>query len=150
MYPVAYCRGINSRARFNTILYGIGNSYMNVGSKAILQGTGSRAEVIARAIATDNAQIYARGTLIGEQKDSKAHLECRGLLVSDTAFIHAVPELIGRVSGTDLSHEAAVGKIAEDQIQYLMARGFSEDEAESLIVRGEDLWTSVFSDFLTH
>jgi len=136
MYPVVYCRGVNSRARFNTILYGTGNSYMDVGSRAILQGAGSRAEVIARAIATDNAQIYARGTLIGEQKDSKAHLECRGLLVSDTAFIHAVPELIGKVSGTDLSHEAAVGKIAEDQIQYLMARGFSEDEAESLIVRG--------------
>jgi Fe-S cluster assembly scaffold protein SufB len=136
MYPVAYCRGVNSRARFNTILYGIGNSYMDVGSKVILQGVGSRAEIITRAIAADNAQIYARGALIGEQKDSKGHLECRGLLVSDTAFIHAIPELIGKVSGTDLSHEAAVGKIAEDQIQYLMARGFSENEAESLIVRG--------------
>lgn len=136
MYPVAYCKGVNSRARFNTILYGTGDSYMDVGSKVILQGTGSRAEVITRAIATDNAKIYARGTLIGEQKDTKAHLECRGLLVSEAAFIHAIPELIGKVSGTDLSHEAAVGKIAEDQIQYLMARGFSKDEAESLIVRG--------------
>ncbi|MBS7644364.1 SufD family Fe-S cluster assembly protein [Candidatus Bathyarchaeota archaeon] len=136
MYPVAYCKGENSRARFNTILYGTGNSYMDVGSKVILQGVNSRAEIITRAIAADNAQIYARGTLVGEQTDSKAHLECRGLLVSDTAFIHAVPELIGKVSGTDLSHEAAVGKIAEDQIQYLMARGFSEDEAGSLIVRG--------------
>ncbi|MEM2749747.1 MAG: SufD family Fe-S cluster assembly protein, partial [Candidatus Bathyarchaeia archaeon] len=38
--------------------------------------------------------------------------------------------------GAELSHEAAVGKIAEEQVQYLMARGFSKGEAESLIIRG--------------
>jgi len=136
MYPAAYCKGTNSRVRFNNILYGTRDAYLDVGSKVVLQGGGSRGEVIARAIASDSAQIYARGLLVGEHKDSKAHLECRGLLASDTASIHAIPELLGKVSGTDLSHEAAVGKIVEDQIQYLMARGFSEDEAESLIVRG--------------
>jgi len=136
MYPVAYCKGVNSRVSFNTILYGTGNSYLDVGSKVVLQGKGSRGEVIARTIADDNAQIYARGLLVGEHKDSKAHLECRGLLLSDKALIRAVPELLGKADGTDLSHEAAVGKIAEEQVQYLMARGFSEEEAESLIVRG--------------
>lgn len=136
MYPVAYCKGDNSRARFNAILYGAGNSYLDVGSKVVLQGGGSRGEVITRALASDSAQIYARGLLIGEHGDSKAHLECRGLLLSDDASIHAIPELVGKVKGTELSHEAAIGKIAEDQIQYLMARGFSEQEAQSLIVRG--------------
>ncbi len=136
MYPVAYCKGENSRARFTSILYGAGDSYLDVGSKTVLQGTGSRAEVIARAIALDRARIYSRGLLVGEKEDTKAHLECRGLLLSDDAFIHAIPELTAKVQGTELSHEAAVGKIAEEQIQYLMARGFSELEAQSLIVRG--------------
>jgi len=136
MYPVAYCKGANSKARFNSILYGAKNSYLDVGSKVVLQGKGSRGEVTARAIASDNSQIYARGLLVGEREDSKAHLECRGLLLSDSASIHAIPELIAKVKGAELSHEAAVGKIAEEQIQYLMARGFSESEAESLIVRG--------------
>jgi hypothetical protein len=136
MYPAAYCGGVNSRARFNSIVYGTGNSYIDVGSKVFLQAEGSRGEIIARTIASDNAQIYARGLLVGEHKDTKAHLECRGLLLSDNALIHAVPELDGKVVGTDLSHEAAVGKIAEEQVQYLMARGFSEAEAEALIVRG--------------
>ncbi|RLG26663.1 SufD family Fe-S cluster assembly protein, partial [Methanosarcinales archaeon] len=36
----------------------------------------------------------------------------------------------------DLSHEAAVGKIAEEEIRYIMARGFSEDEAVGMIIRG--------------
>ncbi len=136
MYPVAYCRGANSRVRFNTILHGSQNSHLDAGSKVVLQCKGSKGEIITRAIASDNAQINARGLLVGEHEDSKAHLECRGLLLSDEALIHAIPELVGKVKGTELSHEAAVGKIAEEQIQYLMARGFSQTEAESLIIQG--------------
>jgi len=135
-YPVAYCKGANSRVRFSTILYGSSNSYLDVGSKVVLQGEGSRGEVIARAVAKDQAKIYARGLLVGEHGNTKAHLECRGLLLSDKALIHAVPELLAKAEGTDLSHEAAVGKISEEQVHYLMARGFSETEAEALIVRG--------------
>jgi Fe-S cluster assembly scaffold protein SufB len=135
-YPVAYCKGSNSKARFNSIILGEGDSYIDLGAKIVLQGSGSKGEIITHAIASDNAKIYSRGLLVGEHSDSKAHLECRGLLVSDKAFIHAIPELIGKVSGTELSHEAAIGKIAEEQIRYLMARGFSETEARSLIVRG--------------
>ena len=41
-----------------------------------------------------------------------------------------------RSKGAGFSHEAAVGKIAEEQINYLMARGLSQSEAEALIVRG--------------
>ncbi len=136
MYPVAYCRGVNARVRFNTILYGVGNSYIDVGSKVVLQNEGCRGEVITRAIAADKAQIYARGFLEGEHDNTRAHLECRGLLLSDEAMIYTIPELMARTKGADLSHEAAIGKIAEDQVQYLMARGFSRSEAESLIVRG--------------
>jgi len=136
MSPAAYCRGESSRASFNSILYGKGSSYMDVGSRIFLQGKGSRGEIVSRAAAADESTIYARGLLVGEHEDSRAHLECRGLLLSDRAHMHAVPELIGRVKGTELSHEAAVGKIAEDQIQYLMARGFTEREAEALIIRG--------------
>jgi Fe-S cluster assembly scaffold protein SufB len=136
MYPVAYCKGVNSRVSFNSILYGIGNSYIDTGAKVVLQNEGTRGEIVTRTIATDNSQIYARGFLQGEHDASKAHLECRGLLLSDKASIYAVPELLAKAQGSDLSHEAAVGKIAEEQVQYLMARGFTEDEATALIVRG--------------
>ncbi|MEM3530253.1 MAG: SufD family Fe-S cluster assembly protein, partial [Nitrososphaerales archaeon] len=135
-YPVAYCKGSNSKVRFNSIVVGKGNSHIDLGAKIVLQGSGSKGEIITNAIASDNAKIYSRGSLVGENSNSKAHLECKGLLVSDKAFIHAIPELIGKISGTELSHEAAIGKIAEEQIRYLMARGFSETEARSLIVRG--------------
>lgn len=77
-----------------------------------------------------------RGLLRGNRQNTKGHLECRGLLLSDGAKARAYPSLDARVEGTDLTHEAAVGKIAEDQLNYLMTRGLSEDEATSLIARG--------------
>jgi len=135
-YPVAYCRGANSRARFNSIIYGSSDSYLDVGAKIVLQNEGSRGEIISRAIGKDESTIYARGLLVGEHAKTKAHLECRGLLLSDKAAIYAAPELLAKAEGTDLSHEAAIGKISEEEVCYLMARGFSEEEAESLIVRG--------------
>ena len=51
-------------------------------------------------------------------------------------MIAAIPELEARADGVELSHEAAVGKIAEEEIEYLMARGLSEEEATATIVRG--------------
>ncbi len=135
MYPTAYCVGQNATVRFNTILFAREGSNMDVGSRVFLRAKGSRAELVARAI-TRGGDIVTRGHLIGEVPGIKAHLECRGLILSEKGRIHAIPELEGRVNNIDMSHEAAVGKIAEEEIQYLMARGLSSEEATSAIVRG--------------
>jgi len=136
MYPVTYCVGKNSKTSYHTLLYGVGKSYLDVGSKVELIAEGSRAGIITRAIAKDESQIFARGHLIGKHKDTKGHLECRGLLLSERAKIHAIPELEGKASGCELSHEAAVGKIKEEELWYLMSRGFTEEEATSMIIKG--------------
>ncbi len=135
MYPTAYCVGKNATVRYNTILFASDGSNMDVGSRVFLKERGSRAEVIARAI-TNGGDIIARGHLIGEVPGIKAHLECRGLILSEKGRIHAIPELEGKVNNIDMSHEAAVGKIAEEEIRYLMARGLSSEEATSAIIRG--------------
>ncbi|MCX5998183.1 MAG: SufD family Fe-S cluster assembly protein, partial [Chloroflexi bacterium] len=57
-------------------------------------------------------------------------------LVLHGGSIQAIPELEGHADGVEMSHEAAVGKIAQEEINYLMSRGLSEDEAASTIVRG--------------
>jgi len=51
-------------------------------------------------------------------------------------LMHAIPELRGAIPGVEMSHEAAVGKIDQREIEYLMARGLDEDAAVSTIVRG--------------
>jgi uncharacterized protein len=136
MYPKAYCIGDNSRARFNNIIYSGGNSKISAGSLIDLQGVGSSGEIISRNIARDSAQILAPGKLLGNNVKVRAHMECRGLLLNNGASIGAIPELHARFKDVDLSHEAAVGKIADKEINYLMSRGLSREQATSAIVRG--------------
>ena len=135
MYPVTHLVGEGSTARYNSILVATPGSLMDVGSRVLLKARGTRAEVIARAI-TNGGKIIARGHIRGEAPGIKAHLECKGLILSDEGIIHAIPELEGHRQDVDLSHEAAVGKIAQEEVEYLMARGLSQEEATATIVRG--------------
>jgi hypothetical protein len=134
MYPTAHLVGKDAVARFYSIIVGSPGSEYDLGGRIILKAPGTRAEIIARNI-SNGAKIINRGHLIGEVSDIKAHLECRGLLLNG-GIIHAIPELEGHVDGVEMSHEAAVGKIAQEEIAYLMSRGLSQDEATSTIVRG--------------
>jgi len=135
-YPTVYCTGENSKATIQTVVYGKKESKIDLGSKVILSGKDSRADIVSRSIADDDSEVIARGRLVGEGEGIKGHLECKGLIISDNARLYAVPELDAKRSNIDLSHEAAVGKIAEEQLIYLMSRGLTEDEAVSLIIKG--------------
>ncbi|WP_457591836.1 SufB/SufD family protein [Geoglobus sp.] len=135
MYPTAYLNGRNSRAVFSSIIVGLEGSNVDVGSRAVLNGENSSAEIVSRTISR-GGRIVARGHLVGNAPEVKGHLECRGLMLSDSGSIIAVPELEANYPNVDLSHEAAIGKIAEEEIFYLMARGFSRDEATAAIIRG--------------
>jgi Fe-S cluster assembly protein SufB len=134
-YPSARCVGENATVRFNSVVVATPGSKIDIGSKAILDARGARTEMIARTIST-GGDIIARGYIEGNEPEIKGHLECRGLILGDRGSIHAIPELKGTRSGVDLSHEAAVGKIAEEEVEYLMARGLTRDEATAAIIRG--------------
>ena len=126
--------GEGAVARMQSILVAHPGSELDVGGRVILKAPRTRAEIIARTITTGGHSI-ARGHLVGLAPEIKAHLECRGLILGK-GTVYAVPELEGRVAGVDMSHEAAVGKIAMEEVEYLMARGLDEEEAVSTIVRG--------------
>jgi len=134
MYPTTHLIGKDAVARFYSIIVGTPGSEYDLGGRIFLKHPGNRAEIVARTI-SNGGKIIARGHLIGEVPEIKAHLECRGLLLNG-GLIHAIPELEGRADGVEMSHEAAVGKIAQEEIAYLMSRGLSEDEATATIVRG--------------
>jgi hypothetical protein len=134
MYPVTHLMGDDAVGRFYSIIVGSPGSNYDVGGRIFLKRPGCRAEIIARTI-SNGGNIVARGHLIGEVPNIKAHLECKGLILNG-GIIHAVPELEGHAEGVEMSHEAAVGKIAQEEITYLMSRGLTEDEATSTIVRG--------------
>ncbi|MFH1152209.1 MAG: SufD family Fe-S cluster assembly protein [Pseudomonadota bacterium] len=124
----------DATARLNSVLVAGTGSYMDVGSVVEFNGPGARAEIISRAIAAGGT-IISRGHLVGKVAGVKGHLECKGLILKE-GLLHAIPELSGYTPGVEMSHEAAVGKIDNREIEYLMARGLDETEAISTIVRG--------------
>ncbi|MHA1731414.1 MAG: SufB/SufD family protein [Promethearchaeota archaeon] len=134
--PKAMLNGDNSSVYFQTLLYAKGRSSFDLGSVAQLNGRNTKAEIVSRVIAVDEASVVSRGLIEGNGEGCKGHLACQGLLMSPKARILAVPQLDAKYPNVSLTHEAAVGRIAEEQILYLMSRGLSKDEATSMIVRG--------------
>ncbi len=135
MYPAARCVGENATVRYNSILVAGEGSSLDVGCRVLLNAKGAKTEIISRVITT-GGNVIARGYIEGNAPEVKGHLECRGLILQGKGMIHAVPELKGTLAGIDLSHEAAVGKIAEEEVEYLMSRGLTRAEATATIVRG--------------
>lgn len=134
-YPTAHMNGSNGVCRFNSVAVAHPGSVMDLGSRAILNAPGCKAELISRTITTGGT-VIARGQLVGNSPGIKAHLECKGLIMSEKGIQIAIPELEARVPDVEMTHEAAVGKIAQDQVEYLMSRGLTEEEAVGMIVRG--------------
>jgi uncharacterized protein len=135
-YPGAYLNGEGASARFNTMCIAHQDSNIDTGGLCVLNAPGTSAEIMSRSITRGNGRMVARGRLVGNAGGSKAHLECRSIILDDGGVTLAIPELEATVADVEMTHEAAVGKIARDQIEYLMSRGLSEDDAISMIVRG--------------
>ncbi len=134
MYPSIRLAGQGSVARFNSVIVTPKGSYVDCGNSIQLDAPHTRGEIIARTLTTGGT-IINRGYMSASAVPARGHLECKGLIIGG-GRIHAIPELDSDVDGVELSHEAAVGKIAQEEIEYLMARGMDEDEATSTIVRG--------------
>jgi hypothetical protein len=135
LYPTIKCIGKNSSASLNTIVLSANDAEIDVGGRIMLRGKNSSGHIVSRVVGTDSSKTFARAQIIGEN-EGKAHIDCRGLIISESAEIHAVPMLDGLSKDCELSHEAAVGKIKEEELWYLMSRGLNEEEAISLIIKG--------------
>lgn len=135
MYPSARLMGKDAVVRLNSILAAPEGSHLDIGGLVELNVPGSKAEIVTRTITT-GGEVINRGKLVGKAEGVRAHLECSGLMLSDKGFISAIPELDAYVGNAELSHEAAIGRINPEEIEYLMVRGMNEEEAAATIVRG--------------
>ncbi len=99
-----------------------------------LDGHESGANIVSRSVARDNSYQKFVSELIGNAA-CNGHTECDAIIM-DNARIAAVPELQANHTDAALIHEAAIGKIAGEQIIKLMTLGLTEAEAEEKIVDG--------------
>ena len=101
---------------------------------ADLNGAGSSCNIVSRTVARDKSTQHFSSTLNGNAACS-GHTECDSIIM-DSAKVSASPQLTAADVDASLIHEAAIGKIAGEQLLKLMTLGLSEQEAEERIVCG--------------
>lgn len=111
-----------------------GSQFAETSFHVDLDGADSSANIISRSVARDDSRQIFYSKINGNNR-CKGHSECDGIIM-DRARISAIPEITADHLDAELIHEAAIGKIAGDQITKLMTLGLTEAEAEAQIVNG--------------
>lgn len=99
-----------------------------------LNGENSSTKVTSRSVATENSKQEFSSKVVGNNK-CFGHVECDAI-IKDSAKVIAIPEIIANNVEANLIHEAAIGKIAGEQLIKLMTLGLTEKEAEEAIING--------------
>lgn len=100
----------------------------------VLKGKNSSVEVVSRSVAKGKSRQKFVSNLKG-QNECFGHVECDGIIL-DNAQIESVPKIVAQNINATLVHEAAIGKIAGDQLIKLQTLGLSEEEAQNQIIKG--------------
>ena len=102
--------------------------------KVYLQGQNSRCNIISRSVARGESEQVFKSDLIGKN-ECFGHVECDGIVLENSR-IDSIPKVSACSNLASLTHEAAIGKIATEQIVKLMTLGLTEKEAENKIIEG--------------
>ena len=99
-----------------------------------LNGENASTHVTSRSVATDDSYQEFVSNITGNTK-CYAHVECDAI-IKGNGKVKAIPEIYAKNIDANLIHEAAIGKIAGEQLMKLMSLGLSEKEAEEVIING--------------
>lgn len=111
-----------------------GNQFAETDFTVDMNGEDSSVNLISRSVAKEHSRQLFKSRIIGNNK-CQGHSECDAIIM-DEASVSAVPELTANNIDANLIHEAAIGKIAGEQLIKLMTLGLTEQEAEEQIVNG--------------
>ncbi len=140
-------RGIDSTKRYTKIVCGKGaeaivtehllthgDQVAESEMEIVLDGEGSRGQVISRSVAQDHSSQVFYPRMVGNDA-CFGHVQCDSIIMGD-AKIKSIPAIEANSTEAQLIHEAAIGKIAGDQILKLQTLGLTEEEAEDCILKG--------------
>ncbi len=111
-----------------------GRQYAETDFTVDVNGDGSSVNLISRSVAKEQSRQLFKSRIVGNGR-CHGHSECDAIIM-DEASVSAVPELTANNIDANLIHEAAIGKIAGEQLMKLMTLGLTEREAEEQIVNG--------------
>lgn len=138
LYPCSVLVGENSKTDYIGIAFAGKGQYQDTGCKVYHLAENTSSSILSKGISFEGGVSSYRGLVEIKKgaKGSKSTVRCDGLMLDDESKALTLPAMDVGESDVEVSHEAAVGRIGEDQLFYLMSRGISENEATKLIVSG--------------
>lgn len=138
-YPSVILAGQNAKTSILSLaVSGFKGQVQDSGAKAIHLASDTTSKIISKSISSNGGVSSFRGKVkvIKGAKNCKAFMECDSLITDKFSRADAYPFLDVSEMDTDVGHEARVSKIADEQIFYLMSRGITAKDAQSLIING--------------
>jgi Fe-S cluster assembly scaffold protein SufB len=111
-----------------------GSQHAESNVEMYIDGVSGSGQVLSRSVAKENSEQIFRAALIG-RSDCTGHVECDSIIMGDSK-IKSIPQLVAEDARAVLTHEAAIGKIAGEQLIKLMSLGLTEQQAVDTIIEG--------------
>ena len=137
-YPGVYLMGPRAHGETLSIAFAGEGQHQDTGAKMVHLAPNTTSKTTSKSVSRMNGRSTYRGLLHVAKGATgvKASVRCDALLLDDTSKTDTYPYMEINQEDATVTHEATVGKIGDEQIFYLMSRGFNEEEALSLIVNG--------------
>jgi Fe-S cluster assembly protein SufB len=135
-YPSCYLVGEGARGEMLSLAIAGKNQVQDTGAKMFHLAPKTTSQIISKSISLKGGKNVFRGTVEVNSSECKSKTKCESLILDADSSAQSFPAFKAKAADAQISHEATISKIEEDQLFYLQNRGVTKDEAESLIVNG--------------
>lgn len=138
LYPTTILRGEGARAEILSVSFADQEKVLDTGANAIHVAPNTSSRIISKSVVKDRGVANFRGKVkaTSAAKGARGFVRCDTLHLSRESKSETYPVLVAENDDVELSHEAAVGRVSEEKLFYIMSRGFSEEEATAILVNG--------------
>ncbi|MGB9732835.1 MAG: Fe-S cluster assembly protein SufB, partial [Candidatus Micrarchaeales archaeon] len=137
-YPCILLKGENAEAEIMSVAIASSGQVQDTGGKLYHLAPNTRSRFVSKSVSSGNGNAIAR-FLVHIDKNAKnatVYTKCDAMLMDEESKASTYPYLENNSEDASLAHEASIGKISKEAVEYLMSRGISEDDAKAMIVFG--------------
>lgn len=138
VYPASVLVGEGAKAEHLSLSFAGKNQELDTGGKVIHLAPHTTSNIISKSVCQDGGRAAYRGLvkILKGAAGAKANVTCHSLILDNKSHAKTYPAIEIAENDVTVLHEAKTGKIAEEELFYLMSRGLNEQEAMSLIING--------------
>ncbi len=151
-YPAVLLKGENASAEILSVSLAGNGQVQDTGGKLYHLAPNTKSKFISKSVSSGDGNTIARFLVhIGKEAANAAvYTKCDAMLIDEDSKASTFPYLENRRSDALQAHEASIGKISKEAVEYIMSRGISEDDAKAMVIFGfiNDLVQGLPMDYL--